>query len=142
VQLWLKQDPPPRQVPQSTALPQTVPAPHSQSTPQTGTWQQTPFAQMSLPQVQSVAQVPQFSPAAQIPSPQTGLHVPPWHVVPAAHEGPHDPPQLSGPQVEVPHDGVQQAGVMPASALQTWPFAHGQSPGHAWQFSPEFGWHV
>jgi hypothetical protein len=55
-----------------------VPAPHAQSTLHFGTWQHVPLVQMSLPQLQSLAQLVQFSPAklAQMPSPQTGLHSP------------------------------------------------------------------
>jgi hypothetical protein len=96
---------------------------------------------VSLPQPQSVGQLAQFSPAkpAQIKSPHIGLHVPPWHVVPGPHV-PHDPPQLSGPQVAPLQVGVQQLGGVPG--LQTCPTAHGQSPGHELQFSLELGWQV
>jgi hypothetical protein len=63
VQLWLKQDPPFWQIPQSTLTPQSVPAPHSQSIPHFGTWQQVPvLSQVSVPHEQSVGHLRQFSP--------------------------------------------------------------------------------
>jgi hypothetical protein len=67
-------------MPQSTSMPHTLPEPHAQSTPHFGTWQQVPpTSHLSVPQLQSLAQLAQFSPAndAQIMSPHTGLHVPP-----------------------------------------------------------------
>jgi hypothetical protein len=128
-------------MPQSTSTPQAVPAPHAQSTPHFGMWQQRPPTQESVPQLQSPGQLPQFSPAkvAQIRSPHTGLHVPPWHVVPDPHS-PHDPPQLSGPQLAPLQTGAQQLGGVPG--LQTWPGPHAQSSGHELQFSFALGWQV
>jgi hypothetical protein len=114
-QLCCKHDAPPAHTPQSTETPQAVPAPHAQSTPHFGTWQHVPpLTQMSLPQPQSTAQEPQFSPAklAQIPSPQTGMHKPLWHVVPDAQD-PHDPPHPSGPHEAPLQEGVQHAGGEP-----------------------------
>jgi len=100
--------------------PHAVPEPHSQSTPHFGTTQHRPFTHELVPQEQSPAHVEQVSPVAQIPSPQTGLHVPPWHVVPDAHVGPHDPPQPSGPQVALVHAGEQQLGAVdPDAGLHT-----------------------
>jgi hypothetical protein len=103
------------------ATPHTVSAPHSQSTPHFGTWQHTPvLSHVSTPQVQSVGHVAQFSPGAQIPSPQTGMHVPPWHVVPEGQAGPHVPPHPSGPHIALAHAGVQQVGAPPPMpGLQT-----------------------
>ena len=106
------------QRPQSTVTPQTVPDPHSQSTPHFGTTQQTPLTHVLVPHEQSPGHDVQFSPVTQSPSPQTGLHAPPWHVVPDAQVGPHEPPHPSGPQVAPAQAGVQQlAAVEPELGL-------------------------
>jgi hypothetical protein len=132
---------PPGHVPQSRDIPQVVPEPHCQSTPHFAGTQQKPMKQLFAPQPQSFGQVVQFSPAAQMPSPQTGLQVPPWQVVPDPHAGPHVPPQLSEPQVELVHAGEQHEGVVP-EVWQTCPFVHAQSWGHDWQFSPALAWQL
>jgi hypothetical protein len=141
-QLCSKHEIPGAQFPQSMSTPQTVPEPQAQSTPHFGKWQHVPpTSHLSDPQLQSVGQVAQFSPErlAQIPSPQTGLHVPPWHVVPEAH-APQVPPQPSGPHVTLVQAGEQQLGGVPG--LHTWPPAHAQSCGHELQFSLAVGWQV
>jgi hypothetical protein len=139
-QEWLKQVVPFKQAPQSTNAPHDVPEPHSQSTPHFACTQQSPELQTPVLQGQSFAQLVQFSPLAQMLSPQTGLQVPPWQVVPEVHAGPHEPPQLSGPHVAFVHAGVQHDGVVvPAGTRHTCPVAHAQSCGHDWQFSPAVG---
>jgi hypothetical protein len=122
-------------MPQSTNVPHVVPEPHCQSTPHLAGMQQSPLVQTLAPQPQSVGHVVQFSPAAQMPSPQTGLHVPPWHVVPGPQAGPHTPPQPSDPQVAFAQAGVQHEGAVPADVWQTCPLVQAQSCGHDWQFS-------
>jgi hypothetical protein len=99
--------------------PHTVPDPQAQSTPHLGMWQHVPpTSHLSVPQVQSLAQLAQFSPAneAQTLSPHTGSHEPPWHVVPDAHAQ-QVPPQPSEPHVTFVQEGAQQLGGEPG--LQT-----------------------
>jgi hypothetical protein len=77
-----------------------------------------------------------------MPSPQSGLHDPPWHVVPDM-QTPQEPPQLSGPQLTFVQAGVQQvAPTPPLPDLQTCPGPQGQSCWHDWQSSLAVGWQV
>jgi len=96
-------------------------------------WQHAP-ALHTWPVVhaQSAGQLPQFSPAWQIPSPHP-THLPSApQLSPPVQPVPHCPPQPSGPHCLFPHCGVQHV----APTVHTAGLVHPQSRAQLLQFSP------